>query len=441
MEKLGMNEKSPAVKPGNKMLRLAAVILLVLFGFVLLILVKTNPGKMWKIYTFFDEGKRIENFRHLEQIMPAKRIRRSGSKHEFARNIRELNKTYEFRGETRSVGGFLDRTVTTGFLVVKDDEIVTEKYFLGATEETMFTSMSVAKSFVSALVGIAIDEGFIKDVDDSITDYVTTLRGSGYDGVPIKHVLQMSSGVKFNEVYDDLFSDINLLFYKVFGLGQPMDDYMAGLGAESPSGETSYYRSCDTQALGMLISAATGKSVSEYLEEKIWGRIGMEHDAFWSTDDHGTEIAFGFLNAALRDYAKFGTLYLHGGSYNGEQIVSKEWVSESVTPDNPHLQPGEKPKGYETFGNFGYQYQWWIPDNPDGEYLAIGVWGQYIYVYPKENLVIVKTSVDPDFEANNYEHDDETVTLCRSIAAFLRENHAANDMEQANLSVPTNESE
>jgi CubicO group peptidase (beta-lactamase class C family) len=436
-----MNEKSPAVKSDSRIWKAAAASLLVLSGLVLLVLVKTNPTKMWKIYTFFDEDKRIENFRHLERIMPANKISRSGPKHKFTRNIRELNTTYEFRGETRSVDEFLDRTVTTGFLVVKDDMIVTEKYFLGATEETMFTSMSVAKSFVSALVGIAIDEGFIKTVDDSISDYVTALRGSGYDGVPIKHVLQMSSGVKFDEVYDDLFSDINLLFYKVFGLGQPMNDYMAGLGPESPSGETSYYRSCDTQALGMLISAVTGKSVSEYLEEKIWSKIGMEYDAFWSTDDHGTELAFGFLNAALRDYAKFGVLYLHGGSYNGEQIVSEEWVRESVTPDNPNLQPGEKPEGYETFGNFGYQYQWWIPDNPDGEYLAIGVWGQYIYVYPKENLVIVKTSVDPDFEENNYEHDDETVAVCRSIAAFLDENQVANELERRKPPPPTKESE
>jgi CubicO group peptidase (beta-lactamase class C family) len=229
----------------------------------------------------------------------------------------------------------------------------------------------------------------------------------------------MSSGVKFNEEYDNLFSDINMMFYEVFGLGRPLDDYIASLEPESPSGVTSYYRSCDTQALAMLISAVTGQTVSEYLEEKIWSRIGMEYDAFWSADDFGNVIAFGFLNAALRDYAKFGTLYLHYGNWNGEQIVSESWARESVVPDNPNLTPGKKPAGFETFGTYGYQYQWWIPDDPDEEFMAIGVWGQFIYVNRKENLVIVKTSVDPEFEANDYEHDDETMAIFRSIAAHL----------------------
>ncbi len=133
-------------------------------------------------------------------------------------------------------------------------------------------------------------------------------------------------------------------------------------------------------------------------------------------------MAFGFLNAALCDYAKFGSLYLHNGTWAGEQIISERWVQESIIPDNPNLQPGPKPEeAYQTFGNFGYQYQWWIPEDPDGEFMAIGVWGQYIYVYPKENLVIVKTSVDEHFGDNHYEHDDETVALFRSIAEHLRD--------------------
>ncbi|NQU08172.1 MAG: serine hydrolase, partial [Candidatus Abyssubacteria bacterium] len=364
---------SPAAEPRKKKWPIVAILILVFFGLVVCIIARVNLGQMWEIYTFFDEGKRIENFRHTERVFPVRGIRRSDPQYHFARDIRELNTTYGFKGETRKVNEFLARTVTTGFLVVKDDKIVTERYFHGATEDTLMTSMSVVKSFVSALVGIAIDDGLIEGVDRPITDYVPKLKGSGYDGVPIKHVLQMSSGVKFDEVYDDTFSDINLLFYKVFGLGQSLDDYMANLKPEYPSGETSYYRSCDTQALGMLVSTVTGKTVSAYLEEKIWGKIGMEYDASWCIDQHGTEISFAFLNAALRDYAKFGMLYLHEGNWNGEQIISQSWVRESVVPDNPNLQPGRKPEGFETFGTFGYQYQWWIPDHPDEEFMALGV--------------------------------------------------------------------
>jgi CubicO group peptidase (beta-lactamase class C family) len=412
-------KKSGSYSKRQKLLIVAALILFIFIAFAGWLFAKADLKQMSQAYTFLDEDRRIENFRHPEKVFPVRRIQRSGPAFQFPEGIRELNETYEFKGEARNMDDFLKKTITTSFLVIKDDKIVSERYFLGATRETTHTSMSVAKSFVSALVGIAIDDGLIESVDRPVSDYVPKLKGSGYDGVAIKHVLQMSSGVKFDEEYDNLFSDINLMFYEIFGLGQPIDDYMANLTTEFPPGQTSYYRSCDTQALGMLISTVTGKPVAEYLEEKIWSKIGMEYDASWCTDPNGIELAFGFLNATPRDFAKFGALYLHNGNWNGEQIVSEEWVRESVTPDNPNLLPGPKGEEFDTFGDYGYQYQWWIPDNPDGDYMAIGVWGQYIYVYPKENLVVVKTSIDPDFGANNYEHDDETVAVCRSIATHL----------------------
>ena len=287
-----MNEEKRSTESSNTKWLITALASLLLIVLVIFVFAGNNVRKMWQIYTFFDEDTRIENFRHAERVFPTRRVRRSGEIFQFERDIRDLNPTYEFKGETRKVEEFLERTVTTGFLVVKDDKVITERYFRGAAEDSMLTSMSVVKSVVSALVGIAIDEGLISGVDRAITDYVPKLKGSGYDGVPIKHVLQMSSGVKFDEVYDDMFSDINLMFYKVFGFGQPIDDYIAGLGSEHPSGETSYYRSCDTQALGMLVSAVTGKSASAYLEEKIWGKIGMEYDALWSMDNNGVELTF-----------------------------------------------------------------------------------------------------------------------------------------------------
>jgi len=407
-----------------KILLIAAILMLGLIGFG--VSKRENLQRMWNVYTFFDEDKRIENFHRMDRIMPARTIHHAGPAFQFQRNETELNPFYIFNGESKKVDDFLAETITTGLLVVKDDIIVTERYFHGVSKDSLCTSMSVAKSFVSALVGIAIDDGLIAGVEKAITDYVPKLKGSGYEGVPIKHVLQMSSGVKFNEEYDNQSSDINTMFLKIFGLGQPIDDYMAKIRPEFPSGTTSYYRSCDTQALGMLISAVTGKSVSTYLEEKIWSKIGMEHDAFWCTDLSGTELSFAFLNATVRDYARFGRLYLHNGNWNGSQIVSEKWVRESVTPDDPNLQPGPKPESYEiSFGNFGYQYQWWIPEHSDGEFMAIGVWGQYIYVSPKDNLVIVKTSVDPHFADNNYEHDEETAAVCRAIAQGLRSGGSA----------------
>jgi CubicO group peptidase (beta-lactamase class C family) len=286
---------------------------------------------------------------------------------------------------------------------------------MGATQESQLTSFSMAKSFVSALVGIAIDEGRIAGVDRPVTDYVPQLKGSGYDGVPIKHILQMSSGVHFDEDYASWTSDISIMFAKSFVLGSPINAYAQGLRSERRSGEAFNYISVDTQVLGMLLVNATGQPLATYLEEKVWGPLGMESDTAWVTDRPGTdgmEYAFCCLNATLRDYAKFGRLYLRGGDWEGRRVVPEHWVRESIVPDKPYLVHSG---AYTPDWTIGYQYQWWVPDGSDGEFMAIGVWGQYIYVNPRRNVIIVKTAVDPDFD----DRDMENLTAFRAIAAAL----------------------
>jgi CubicO group peptidase (beta-lactamase class C family) len=404
------NQKTPLKRA---VIVIIATVFLSLFAFITW---KTTQN--WRAIQLFAESRRVENFRQMNQVFPSQLIKRAGPVFQFQREPQALSETYTYNGKKLSLHEFFQRTQTTGFLVLKDDKIVDERYFQGSNDRSQFTSWSVAKSFISALVGIAIDEGLIQDVRDPVTNYVPELKNSGYggyDGVPIQDILQMSSGIRFNEDYDDLFSDINQMFMQAFLFDKPINQYIRELKSERPPGTFRHYVSVDTQVLGMLLNKVTGKAPSQYLEEKIWKPLGMESDAFWNQDRTGTDLSYCCLNATLRDYAKFGRLFLHEGNWEGKQILSQKWIEESTTPNGPNMQPGKIPGSDETLG---YQYQWWIPEQSNGEYMAIGVWGQYIYVYPKENLVIVKTSVDPNYIKPKY--DDESIAVFRSIANHLR---------------------
>ena len=372
----------------------------------------------WQLYlepklSLFDPNKRAENFHHMGKIFPNKRIRSSATPYSLKENLRSLDIFYEFKGQYYAMRKLLKKTDTTGILVLKNDTIVYEKYFQGNSALDKNTSWSLAKSFISALVGIAIADGYIDSVNDPITKYLPELAESGYRNVPIKHILQMSSGVKFDENYDDPASDINNLLPQLFLYMQPIKKVVLNFPSAYPSGTRFHYISLDTQILGLLIERVTGQSISSYFQTKLWQPLGAESDAFWLTDNYNTELTFCGLNATLRDYAKFGLLYLHEGYFNGKQIIPKVWVKESVHPDRPYLQVGATS---EEYGKWGYQYQWWIPTGSNGDYSAVGVYGQYIYINQKENLVIVKTSSG----ITKSKDDDEVIALFRAIAKELK---------------------
>ncbi len=366
--------------------------------------------------SLFSPGKRLENFRHLDRIFPSRPIKAGEDSFEFGRNEQPLDVSYEFEGETRTLDDFLQRVVGTGLLVIKNDRIVHERYMNGGTAESNFTSWSVAKSFVSTLVGMALGDGLIQSLDDPISDYVPELKGSGYDGVPIRHVLQMSSGIDFDEIYGSRVSDIQQFFWKVFIFGQRADEVMSQYQSGGPSGEVHHYISIDTQALGMLVTRVYNQPLADLLSERIWQPLGMEADAFWSIDEDsadGMEIAFCCINARLRDFAKLGRLYLQQGVWDGLQLLPIGWVEEATTPGGPHLEPGASPYNY---GPRGYGYQWWVPKDHDREYFASGIWGQFIYVSEPDNLIIARTSADPDYLPNMA----ETIAVFRAIRDELR---------------------
>ncbi len=383
---------------------LAVLVIIAAAGFLWL---RNSPA--WDGITLFSDAKRAANFRQMDRIFPFREVARGDSIWTFAHAPDPLPDHYEFNGESRDLAAFLGRTETTGLLVVHAGAITHEEYWLGADEASPFTSWSVAKSVLSALIGIAVKEGHIASIRDPIGQYVPAFAGSGYGPVPIEDALTMSSGMDFDEDYDNPRSDINMLFVRAMALGTPIEESIAALQSIRAPGEFNEYTSSDTMALGLVLEAATGMPVAEYLSTRLWGPMGAEADATWSTDRTGREIALCCLNATLRDYARFGRLYLEGGARDGVQIVPADWVHASVNPTAPHLQPGENPLSDWTFG---YGYKWWIPEDPQGDFTAIGIWGQYVYVDPTREVVIVKTSTDPEFDDN----DHETIAAFRAIA-------------------------
>lgn len=391
-------------------------------GMVVLLLALVGAGifnrqliRLYHVITLFEPDRVVRNFRGMERMFDYRVVHRGGPPHVFERAPGSLPLIYTHRGNTATVREFLEATWTTGLIVIHDKKIVLEEYYLGNTEASKWISWSVCKSFVSALLGIALEEGLVENIQDPVTRYVPFLKGSGYDGVPIKHLLQMSSGIHFDENYAAFFSDINRMG-RAIALKRPMDDFVASLQNEREPGTRHHYVSMDSQVLGMVLREATGVNLSSYLEEKIWKIIGMESDAYWIVDSDGMELAFGGLNVILRDYARFGLLYLNEGQWNDRQIIPADWVRDSVTPDAPHLQPGNNPASSSPLG---YGYEWWIPEEPEGDFLAIGVFNQFIYVHPGHNVVIAKTSAYADYYVDGSEKELESIALFRAIARHV----------------------
>jgi len=373
-------------------------------------------SEWWVAITLFHDDYRATNFRTMHELFPAREVPAGGEVWELpsaAGGLEALPKTYRFNGEERSLTSFLQESETTGLLVLRDGAVTHESYYRGNEATSLAQSFSMAKSVVSALVGIAIEEGCIGSVRDPISDYVPELRGSGYDGVSIHDVLTMSSGVDFSEDYDNFLSDVMWLPVQIFGFQEAVPDILAKLGRKREPGTYNEYISSDSIALGLLVIRATGVPLTQFLSDKIWIPAGMEHVAWWNTDYPGSELGHAFLGATLRDYGRLGLLYLNGGRRSDRpeygEIIPARWVHDSVNPTEAHLQPGENP---DSFWTFGYGYQWWIPEDPDGEFAAIGIWGQYIYVYPRYRTVIVKTSTDYYFDTR----DHETIEVFRAIA-------------------------
>jgi CubicO group peptidase (beta-lactamase class C family) len=303
---------------------------------------------------------------------------------------------------------WIDRRALTAMIVLKNGELRHESYHQGTTAEDRRISWSMAKSYISALLGILIEEGALS-LNDPLTQHVPALKGSAYDGARIIDALHMSSGIAFNEDYLDFNSDINKMG-RVLALGGSMDAFSIGQSKTvAPPGVDWHYVSIDTHVIGMAIRGATGRSIPDLMQEKLIAPLGQEKDALMITDGPGVSFVLGGLNLTTRDYARFGQMILQNGVWQGQRIVPAAWVARSATFTAP-TAPGKE----------AYGLHWWgAEDAREGEFYARGVYGQYIYINQPENVVIVVNSADRLFREAGV--NTEMIKMLRALTHAARE--------------------
>lgn len=347
-------------------------------------------------------------FRSMDQLFTTRVVPRSGPVWHLPKQEHPLDFTYTWEGAARPAADVLERTYTNALLVMKDGRIVSEIYRNGTDERTRFIGWSMTKSITAVLVGCTLAEGRIDSLDTPISRYLPELQGGAYEGVSIRHVMQMRSGVDYEERYD--FANpgraaSNHIAALVRNTAR-FADAARTLPRAHPPGEHFQYKTIDTAVLGWLVERVTGGTVAAYTARCLWEPLGAEADGFYIMDGApgtGREFSGAGFNATLRDFARFGQMMLDGGVAEGRRVVSADWVRESTSPT-----------GTEDTRRGGYGLQWWTLGN--GTYAAIGLQGQYVFVDPATRTVVVKLSYFPP--GDNSQLDAETTAFMRAASAW-----------------------
>ncbi len=337
-------------------------------------------------------------------------VKRSGAVYPLVKSDKPFTVNYTFDHNTYTLDQYYKRNAVLGFLVLKNNHIIVERYFQGANENSRFISNSVGKSITAELFGIALENTKGASVNDLVTKYLPELKDSGYKNVTLKQVLQMATGVDATENGSDPHSTISQLSEAVTFGNVPFSTILKSLkrNPKVKPGTEFDYESANTQVLGMIIEKMTGMSFSDYLQKMIWSKIGAQSDAFiYRSTKQPEEPTFGCINVTLRDYGRFGLMMMNNGVIGNTRVISASWVKESTTPHLP------QPTDHE----FGYGYQWWIPQNTDGAYEAMGVYGQILYVNPKKHIVIIESEAWPKPDAA--ERWTESTKVIDAIVAKL----------------------
>jgi CubicO group peptidase (beta-lactamase class C family) len=341
-------------------------------------------------------------YRNMEKLAPARIVRRGASVHPMPRAARQIDPAFAAAGRTYTTRSYMAAFRVSGAVAIKDGRIVLERYGLGRAPSDRWTSFSVAKSVTSTLIGAAIEDGYIKSLDDPVVRYIPQLAGSAYEGVTIRQLITMTSGVKWNEDYTDLNSDVARVGLTASEPGvNPVVSYMRRLPREAPPGTRWVYKTGETDLAGILVSNAVGKPLADYLSDKIWAPFGMERDAVWVEDIAGHERGGCCLSMTLRDYGRFGLFMLGGGTAGGRRVVPAGWVADAT---RPHI------------ADPGYGYFWWT--FPDG-YEAQGIFGQAIAVFPRDHLVVAINSAWPSADAAA--SWDAQLAFLRAVQAAARQ--------------------
>ena len=326
-----------------------------------------------------------------DEVYPHRIVAKAERVRELKRASAEPPLRIDYAGYTGSIDDYLARNRTTGLLILKGDTILVERYQYDRTPAHRLTSFSMAKTVVAMLVGIALTEGSIKSLDDAAQKYVVELAGTPYGETPIRHLLTMSSGVRFIEIYSGTDDVATLARLSMMGESEGgVATVLPFRSRERSPGQRFSYASGDTQVLGLVLRAATGKPLADYLAEKIWKPMGAESDASWMIDKGGFETGYAGINATLRDYGRLGMMLAHDGVLDGHRILPIGWVKAATTPSAKQFEPGQTAAGL-----FGYGYQTWLIGGKGRQFALRGLRGQAIFVDPASKLVLVHTSAGP----------------------------------------------
>lgn len=320
----------------------------------------------------------VNTFSHIDRVFPSTTVRHGTRVFPLPQAARQLKDvSFLWAGREHHLSDYLSANRVAGLLVLKDGRIALERYELGTTAQTRWTSFSVVKSITSTLAAAAMQDRLIGGLDDQVTKYLPQLQGSSYDGVSVRNLLQMASGVRWNETYTDASSDRRkMLELQLQQKRGALLQFMASLPRAAEPGTRWNYNTGETYVLGALVRAAIKRPLSEYLSQKIWGPFAMEQDATWWTEDAGgLEFGGSGFAATLRDYGRFGQFVLDGGAVKGSQVVPPGWFPNAGQPK----QVGD--------AKVPYGYMWW--SEPEGAFRAYGIFGQSVYVHPREKTVIV----------------------------------------------------
>jgi CubicO group peptidase (beta-lactamase class C family) len=335
---------------------------------------------------FYDESVRVGSFSNLDRLLPHYTLTKAASPLPLPKAASEPTIEYRFEDQTRTLDDFLARQRVTGLLVIRDGEVLFERYQYDRTPAHRFVSHSMAKSLVSLAVGMALAEGKIASLDDMVAKYATKLAGSRYGETSIRNVLRMSSGVAFREVYD---GKDDLTRFTIMRNSQGSIEALRAFGVrEVEQGTRFHYASSETVILAVLLRAVTGTTLSEYLTERLWQPMGAEADATWIKTPDGTETASGSFNAVLRDYGRLGVLLANDGAVGTRQVLPKDYLLEAT---DWHRQP-EAFAPMRATPYFGYGYQFWLFPGEKRRFALLGVYGQSIFVDPELKLVMVVTA-------------------------------------------------
>lgn len=325
----------------------------------------------------------VDVLSHIDQLVPSATIKKGNKVRPFKKSSLTLPGLQIKQGDVSyDLYDFLALNRIAGLMILKDGNVVTEQYNLGIDDQTRWLSASMIKSLTSTLVGVAIKDGHIKDVQDDVVTYLPELKGSGYDGVTIEQILQMRSGVQWDETYNDADSDrrqvLEMQYRQTPG---EFLEFMATLKRAHEPGTHYNYSTGETYLVGALLEAAVGEPLQDYLSHRLWQPLGMEQDGrWWLLSPEGPITAGGGYAATLRDYARLAQFYADGGVLDGEPLVPDDWFKHATTSATPDQ---------------GYGYQWWTYDKDSddpahhGAFSARGVYGQAMYIHPETNTTIV----------------------------------------------------